>query len=76
MESREKLNKNIETTLLLIQTKYPELITFLNELPAPFPESDNTEISSKDLQNYLNTLNELISRYSEEQKAIKQQKKT
>jgi len=74
MEFQKKLNDAILSTTTLIRKDFPELVTFLNELPAPFPSGENKEISTKDLKNYLDSLNELLKTYSKEQKTITKEK--
>ena len=74
MEFQKKLNDAILSTTTLIRKDFPELVTFLNELPAPIPSGENKEISTKDLKNYLDSLNELLKTYSKEQKTITKEK--
>lgn len=75
MEFKKKLNDAILSTTALIRKDFPELVTFLNELPTPFPSDDNKEISISDLKNYLDSLNELLKMYSMEQRMIAKAKR-
>jgi hypothetical protein len=64
MESQNDLNDNIRLTTLKIQEEYPELIKYLNEIPRNFLSNKEKGISNKDLQGYLDSLNNLLETYA------------
>ncbi|NNE32334.1 MAG: hypothetical protein HKN40_08200 [Winogradskyella sp.] len=51
-----------------IEDNYPELMKYLNETRSTLPEGSNADASlnKADLQNYLDQLNELVSKYKKE----------
>ena len=64
MQSEKDLNKKIMEITMLIQEKYPELSKFLNEMPATIPIEENPKINSENLQKYLNSLEDMVKKYS------------
>lgn len=64
MQSEKDLNKKIMEITMLIQTKYPELSKYLNEMPATIPIEENPKINSENLQKYYNSLEELMKKYA------------
>lgn len=64
-EKLEQLMRDIIKTTLLIETKYPELYKFIEELPYFNKFSDETTVSFIDLENYLNTLNIQLKKHIE-----------
>lgn len=48
-----------------IETKYPELYTFLNETPIEISESKKGVISTHDLREYLETLKSQLQHHIE-----------
>jgi hypothetical protein len=59
-----KLNQKILKTTLLIHSKHPELSKYLEEMPITIPSTNNLEINSHNLESYLNTLIQLMEKYS------------
>ena len=64
METEEKLNTEILKITLLIQDKYPELAQFISEMPVTNPDKDNPKINIKILQEYYNSLESLLLKYT------------
>jgi hypothetical protein len=60
MKNIHKLMEEIITISTEIQTTYPELYKYINETPLFLGNSSEKEISTKDLESYLNTLKEQL----------------
>jgi hypothetical protein len=56
-----------------IETNYPELYNFLDENPMTIPSESNPTIDKKILQDYLNSLKELLKHHIETRKNMKKQ---
>jgi hypothetical protein len=59
-----QLNDDIEATINIIKTKYPELVKYLDELPITIPNESNPKIDTKLLSDYLDSLQNLINKYA------------
>ena len=66
MESQNDLNKKIVLTTMKIQETFPELVKYLDEIPEHFQFNTQKGISTKDLKDYLDSLNDLLETYSKE----------
>lgn len=64
MNSQADINDNIVLTTLKIQEKFPELIKYLDETPINFNQIKDNKIKTKDLKDYLDSLNRLIKTYA------------
>jgi hypothetical protein len=64
MKSQEIINAKIVLATLKIQEKYPELKKNLDEIPTHFVPKKDYEIKTKDLKDYLNSLNEILKTYA------------
>ncbi len=64
METINELNEKILQLTMLIQTKYPELMKYLNEMPETIPNDANPHIDLETLQAYRESLEKLIEGYS------------
>ena len=49
---------------LLIQKDYPELSKYITEIPVTIPDVQHPEINVKTLQDYYNTLSEILKMYA------------
>lgn len=58
MERTEKLSQEINELTFKIEQEYPELYGFLNENPITIPTSDDPQINTETLADYLDTLNQ------------------
>lgn len=47
-----------------IREEFPELIKFLNEMPDTIPNVENPEITRKSLEEYFNSLQNLLLKYA------------
>ena len=64
MESQNDLNKKIVLTTMKIQETFPELVKYLGEIPEHFQSTTQKGINTKDLKDYLDSLNDLLETYS------------
>jgi hypothetical protein len=63
MKTLEELNQNILEITMIIKEKYPELSKYLLEMHDTIPDEVHPEIKSKTLQNYYNSLENLLKKY-------------
>jgi hypothetical protein len=64
-ENLKQLMQDIIKTTLLIETKYPELYKFIEELPHFNKFGNEKSVSILDLENYLNTLKIQLKKHIE-----------
>lgn len=64
METINELNNQIINTTILIRKDYPELSKYLLEMPETIPDIENPEINRKVLNEYLNSLKEIVDKYA------------
>ncbi len=64
MERVKKLTESILETTMLINEKYPELTKYITEMPITNPDKEDPEITIKNLNEYLDSLKNLIKKYS------------
>ena len=64
METEKEINQKIMAITRQIQEKHPELISFLNEMPVTIPDESSPEITVKVLQEYYESLENLIKKHS------------
>ncbi|MFZ4105061.1 NAD(P)/FAD-dependent oxidoreductase [Flavobacterium sp.] len=64
MKTREELNKEILETTAEIQENYPELSKFEDEMPMETPSDGKTEITTKNLQEYNDSLQAVSEGYA------------
>ncbi len=64
MESQQELNRKIVLTTIKIQESYPELTKYLNEMPACLPFTARVGVNNKELEDYLDSLNQLLETFS------------
>lgn len=58
------INSNIVKLTLTIQNEFPELMKFLNEMPVTIPSVINPTINLVTLQEYQNSLENLLRKYA------------
>lgn len=63
MKSEKNLNKKILEITMLIKTKYPELSKYLSEMPDTISIQKKPGINSDILENYFNSLDQLLKKY-------------
>lgn len=72
MKTEAELNENILKITLTIRNEFPELMKFLNEMPDTIPDEKSPEINNKILQDYYDSLLDLLRKYApNHQSAIK-----
>lgn len=64
MKTEAELNENILKITTTIRNEFPELIKFLNEMPVTIPIESSPEINIKVLQDYFNSLKDLLKKYA------------
>ena len=65
MKNLNALMQNIIELTTVIETKYPELYKYLDETPISIGKHPEREISTTDLQSYLQILKTLLEDYIE-----------
>jgi hypothetical protein len=63
MKTELELNESILKITFFIQSNYPELIKYLNEMPITIGNEKDVEINTKILADYLQSLELLLSNY-------------
>ncbi len=64
MKTEAELNENIVKMTMTIRNEYPELMKFLGEMPVTIPNSESPEINVKILQDYYDSLEDLLRKYA------------
>ena len=64
MKTEAELNQNIVKMTMTIRNEFPELMKFLNEMPETLPNLENPEINIKILQDYYDSLEDLLRKYA------------
>ena len=64
MKTEEELNADILKVTMAIRDKYPELSKYILEMPVTVPNVKNPAIDLKNLQDYYNSLNEILKKYA------------
>ncbi len=64
MQAIEEINQKILLKTLDIQTNYPELSKYLEEMPITIPDLENPQITLQNLKEYYNSLNVLVNDYA------------
>ena len=67
MTSTQKTLQDITDLTLKIETEYPELYTYLDEIPITIPNEEHPKMDHKALCDYLVTLRNILSRYINKQ---------
>lgn len=66
MKTVKELLTEISTITRNIETNYPAIYEHLDEIPSTIPSEKNPEINTKELEDYLESLNQIIKKYKEE----------
>ena len=64
MKTETELNENILKITMTIRNEFPELMKFLNEMPVTIPDEKRPEINNKILQEYYDSLLDLLRKYA------------
>ena len=63
MKTEAEININILRITGVIRSEFPELIKYLNEMPVTIPIDNSPEINIEILEDYLNSLLNLVRNY-------------
>ena len=63
MKSAQELLTEISTLTRKIETEHPEVYKHLDEMPVTLPSTKNPNVDTKSLENYLQSLKDLIKKY-------------
>ena len=63
MKTEAEINNNILRITGVIRSEFPELIKYLNEMPVSIPIDNSPEINIEILEDYLNSLLNLVRNY-------------
>ncbi len=58
------LNNDILNITMKIQDEFPELSKYIAEMPVTIPNKEAPEINTKNLQDYYNSLETLLKKYT------------
>jgi hypothetical protein len=64
MKNQNKLLREITKLTAKIETNYPELYRNLDETPITLPESNDPTINKQVLENYLESLKQLLKHHN------------
>ena len=64
MKTEKELMENISKLTTTIRSEFPELMKFLNEMPETIPNIVSPEINRKSLEEYFNSLENLLLKYA------------
>ncbi|SEG26131.1 hypothetical protein [Flavobacterium urumqiense] len=64
MKTEIEIEEAILKITMKIKTEYPELSKYLEEMPVTVPDTKNPEINIKILQDYYNSLESLLKKYT------------
>ncbi len=70
MKTETELNENILKITMTIRNEFPELMKFLNEMPETIPNEESPEINKKILQEYFNSLLDILRKYAPNHKSF------
>jgi hypothetical protein len=65
LPTEKELNDAILKITMAIQADYPELSKYLSEMPITIPSNPNPDIKVKNLSDYYESLQQLVSKYAE-----------
>lgn len=64
MKTEKELMADISKLTTTIRSEFPELIKFLNEMPETIPNVVSPEITRESLEEYFNSLENLLLKYA------------
>lgn len=70
MKTEAQLNIDILKITMNIRENYPELLKFLTEMTVTIPDKNNPKINIKILQEYLDSLESIVTEYDAKHKKI------
>ena len=63
METEKEINDKILAITMEIQSKHPELLKFLDEVPVTIPTESSPEINRKVSNDYYDSLRNILKKY-------------
>jgi hypothetical protein len=70
MKTEEEINADILKITLVIQENYPELSKYIAEMPVTVPDCNHPDINLKNLDEYYQSLFELVKNYNDSEKIV------
>ncbi len=64
METKKHINNKILAITMKIQDEFPELSKYIAEMPVTIPNIEDPAINIDSLNEYYNSLNDLLSKYT------------
>ena len=64
MKTEEELNADILKITMTIRDNYPELSKYISEMPVTVPDESNPHVNLKNLQDYYDSLNNILKKYT------------
>jgi hypothetical protein len=71
MKTKDELNANILKITMTIREEFPELLKYLNEMAITIPDEKNPEINFRLLQDYYDSLVNLLRKYAPNHHSLK-----
>jgi hypothetical protein len=68
MKTEKELNSDILKVTMTIAEKFPELSKYIGEMPVTIPDTTDPEINNKNLQDYHDSLDGLLKKYTKNHK--------
>lgn len=68
MKTQQELLKEISDFTRMIESDYPEVYQYLDENPITIPIENQPEVNTEDLENYLQSLHDILNKYKREEK--------
>lgn len=65
MKTEDELDRAILSITMEIKEKHPELSKYISEMPVTIPNKQNPKMNCKALQEYLDSLNDVLKNYLE-----------
>ena len=70
MKTEAELNNDILKITMTVEEKFPELSKYIAEIPVDISFNDTTEANIRILQDYYNSLDNLLNEYSKNHNSI------
>jgi hypothetical protein len=64
MKNEEELNADILKITMTMRDRYPELTKYISEMPDTIPDGKNPTINIKNLQDYYDSLKQILLKYA------------
>jgi hypothetical protein len=64
MKTEKELTDDILKLTMLIQSKFPELMKYITEMPVTIPDAADPEINTETLKGYYDSLDAVLKKYT------------